>query len=86
MITTYNEFCFKLVRESKIFILPYDIIKPNEQVINHVQANFSPGWHGNICSPSNFSVCSTKYCNCLGRSIMLGYVDIENKINSSLHK
>ena len=81
MITTYNEFCFKLVRESKIFALPKDIIKPNEQVINHVQANFSPGWHGNIYFPSNFSVCSTKYCNCL----MLGYVDIENKINSSLH-
>ena len=52
-----------------------NIIKLNEWAINCWQVNSSSGWYepGNICSPKNLNVCSTKYCNCLGRSMMLGY-------------
>ena len=41
---------------------------------NHIQANLCPGSYkpGNIYSPNNPSVCSTKHCNFGERSIILG--------------
>ena len=35
----------------------------------------------NIYSPKNYSAWPTKHCYCLGRSVILGYVNIENKAN-----
>ena len=39
----------------------------------------------NIDFLNNLSVWSTKHCNCLGQSLMLGYVNIENKIVWTFH-
>ena len=34
--------------------------------------------------PNNLTVCSTKPCNCLGRSLILYWVNMKDKINVTM--